>query len=215
MPVPLAVSDLSKSYDSFLALAPVTFQIPTGTITVLTGPNGSGKTTLLSCLTGLIRPTTGSVTVCGFDLYCDEVEARRRMVYVLDVPRFYQELTAWEHMYFIAVANGVAEDFNARAEAIFRKLDLWKARYLFPHHYSRGMRLKLGLALALIRPFDLLLLDEPTSGLDAEGTGVLVEELRRLRDGGVAILMTTHDPGIMRQLGDRFLSIREGIIEAA
>ena len=209
----LAVKELSKRYASFLALSPVSFELNAGEITILSGPNGSGKTTLLSCLSGLIRPSTGTVAVSGFDLYRDEVEVRRRLVFVPDVPRFYLELTAWEHLRFIAMANNAAGDFDRRAEELLRKLDLWEARDLFPHHFSRGMRLKLGLALALIRPFEVLLLDEPTSALDIESVGLLVNELRGLRDRGTAILLSTHDPNLIDQLGDRRLMIHQGVIE--
>jgi len=210
----LVATEISKKYDSFLALAPASFSLSAGEITVLSGPNGSGKTTLLSCLAGLIRPSTGDVAVSGFDLYRDEVEVRRRMVFVPDVPRFYLELTAWEHLRFIAMAHGVLHGFDQQAETLLRKLGLWEARDLFPHHFSRGMRLKLGLALALIRPFEVLLLDEPTSALDSEGVGLLIDELRYYKEQGAAILLSTHDPNLIDQLGDRTLKIQNGIIEA-
>lgn len=158
--------------------------------------------------------SSGTVTVAGFDLYRDEVEVRRRLVYVPDVPKFYVELTAWEHLKFIALAHGAGREFENRAEEVMRSLDLWEARDLFPHHYSRGMRLKLGLALALIRPFTVMLLDEPTSALDADGMQVLTAELKRLRNQGAAILLTTHNPQIIQDLGDRRLTIRHGEIEA-
>jgi ABC-2 type transport system ATP-binding protein len=211
----LAAIELSKKYDSLLALAPTSFELNAGEIVILSGPNGSGKTTLLSCLSGLIRPSNGTVTVAGYDLYREEVEFRRRLVYVPDVPRFYLELTAWEHLRFIALANDVKQNFNERAEVLLRKLGLWEARNLFPHHFSRGMRLKLGLALALIRPFEVLLLDEPTSALDVEGVELLIQELRSLRDKGAAILLSTHDPNLINYLGDRRLSIHQGVIEVA
>lgn len=214
MTLRLVVTELSKKFDSFLALAPVSFGLNAGETTVLSGPNGSGKTTLLSCLSGLTRPSSGTVTVSGFDLYRDEVEVRRRMVFVPDVPRFYLELTAWEHLRFIAMANNVLQGFDQRAEILLCKLGLWQARDLFPHHFSRGMRLKLGLALALIRPFEVLLLDEPTSALDIEGVGLLIEELRNYREQGAAILLSTHDPNLIDQLGDRILVIHDGVIEA-
>ena len=211
----LVVTELSKKFGSFLALAPVSFGLNAGETTVLSGPNGSGKTTLLSCISGLIRPSTGKVSVSGFDLYRDEVEVRRRMVFVPDVPRFYVELTAWEHLRFTAMAHNALQGFDQRAETLLRKLGLWEARDLFPHHFSRGMRLKLGLALALIRPFDVLLLDEPTSALDVEGVGLLISELRQYNQQGAAILLSTHDPNLIDQLGDRTLKIQNGVIEAS
>ncbi len=214
MPPQLVVDEISKQYGSFLALAPVSFALNGGEIAVLSGPNGSGKTTLLSCLAGLIRPSTGNVTVAGYDLYHAEVEFRRRLAFVPDVPRFYVEMTAWEHLRFIAMANDVIRDFDARAENILRKLDLWEARDLFPHHYSRGMRLKLGLALALIRPFDVLLLDEPTSALDQQGIQFLLEELHHACNQGASILVSTHDPALFDDVGSRRLSIRQGVFKA-
>ncbi len=214
MSVSLVATQISKKFGSFLALAPVSFELSAGEVAVLTGPNGSGKTTLLSCLAGLTRPSSGSVSVAGFDLYRDEVEVRRRMVFVPDVPRFYLELTAWEHLRFIAMANQADMDFEQRGETLLRQLDLWEARDLFPHHFSRGMRLKLGLALALIRPFEVLLLDEPTSALDAESAAALSAELQRLRSEGAAILLSTHDPGLIQRLGGRGMYIRGGVVEA-
>ncbi len=182
MPSHMLVQELSKKYDKFVALAPTNFELMGGEITILSGPNGSGKTTLLSCLAGLVSPSSGTVTVKGYDLYADEVEVRRRMIYVPDVPRFYLELTAWEQIRFIAMANGVGKIFEQQAEMLMKKYGIWEAKDLFPHHYSRGMRLKLGLVLALIRPFDVLLLDEPTSALDGDAIQILIDELHRLRN---------------------------------
>jgi len=206
----LKVSEISKKYQAFQALAPTSFTLNGGEITLLSGPNGSGKSTLLSCLSGLIKPSSGNVSVSGFDLYHDEVEARRRMVFVPDVPRFYLELTAWEHLQFIAAANQASQGFAERAEALLRKLGLWASRDLYPHNFSRGMRLKLGLALALIRPFEVLLLDEPTSALDVEGVGLLTEEIREQRARGAVVLLSSHDLNLIENLGDRHLRISEG-----
>ncbi len=211
----LVATAISKKYDSFIALHPVTFSLKPGEITVLSGQNGSGKTTLLSCLSGLTRPSSGTIEIDGFDLYRDEVEVRKRLAFVPDVPRFYLELTAWEHLRFIAMAHNEVRSFDARAESLLRKLGLWEARDLFPHHYSRGMRLKLGLALALIRPFTVLLLDEPTSALDGEGTELLKDELRAHRTQGASILLSSHDAQLIHQLADRKMTIHDGIIEEA
>ncbi len=214
MTLPLVVKELSKKFDTFLALAPSTFELNAGEISVLFGPNGSGKTTLFSCITGLTRPTSGSVTVAGFDIIRDEIEVRRRLAFVPDVPRFYLELTAWEHLRFIALANRADQDFDQRAETLMRKYGLWEAKDIFPHHYSRGMRLKLGIVLALIRPFEVLLLDEPTSALDVDGVELLVSELQSLRDKGAAILLSSHDPDLIEKLGARKMTIKDGVLEA-
>ena len=209
----LSVKDLSKKYNNFLALAPVSFNLNPGEITILSGPNGSGKTTLLSCLSGLVYPSSGEVKVAEHDLYEEEEEAHRRLMYVPDVPAFYMELTAWEHLKFIAQANRAMSGFEERAGDLLQRFGLWEARDLFPHHFSRGMRLKLGLALAFIRPFEVLLLDEPTSALDRESVELLQNELLDLRQKGAAVLLSTHDPALIDGLGDRQMKIFKGQVE--
>lgn len=211
----LVIQNLSKKYGDFIALAPTNFKLHPGEIVVLSGQNGSGKTTLLSCITGLVRATTGTVQVGRYELSEDELEVRRRLAFVPDVSRFYVELTAWEHLRFIAMANHVLDGFDDRAEGVLKEFGLWEARDHFPHNYSRGMRLKLGLAMAFIRPFEVLLLDEPTSALDEQSVGVLLDELRDLRGKGASILMSSHDPAIKTQFGDRQLLIEDGILREA
>ena len=181
----------------------------------LTGPNGAGKTTLLLCLSGLLRPSRGEVKVEGFDLYRDERQAKQRLAFVPDVPRFYQELTAWEHLRFVALAHEAGEGFERRANDLLREFDLYEARDLYPHHFSRGMRLKLGLLLALIRPFKVLLLDEPTSALDPDSAALLVRKLHQLRYDGAAILYSTHNPELIGQAADRQLHLATGQVAEA
>ena len=211
---PLQARKLGHSYGRFQALMPTDITLHSSEIVVLLGPNGAGKTTLLLCLSGLLRPTTGTITIDGHDLYTDEREAKRQLAFVPDVPRFYSELTAWEHLYFIARAHEVGDDFKQRAETLLHEFGLWEARNLYPHNYSRGMRLKLGLLIALIRPFKVLLLDEPFSALDEESVSFLVERLKELRQSGASILLSSHDPNMARDLADRALRIQSGYVKA-
>jgi ABC-2 type transport system ATP-binding protein len=210
---PLRASELSRAYGRFQALMPTNLTLRSGEIAVLSGPNGAGKTTLLLSLSGLLRPTTGAITIDGHDLYTEEKEAKRQFAFVPDVPRFYTELTAWEHLYFIAQAHQAGDGFRQRAEILLRAFGLWEARDLYPHNYSRGMRLKLGLLIALIRPFKVLLLDEPTSALDVESVDILVKRLKELRQSGASILLSSHDPNIANDLADRTLRIQNGYVE--
>jgi ABC-2 type transport system ATP-binding protein len=210
MPPSLEVRSLTRTYGEFRALAETNFALQPGETVVLAGPNGAGKSTLLLCLSGLLRPSSGEIAVEGFDLYRSEVQAKQRLAFVPDVPRFYTELTAWEHLQFVALAHGAGAGFEERAEALLTELGLWEARHLYPHKYSRGMRLKLGLALAFIRPFKVLLLDEPTSALDAEGAALLKARLVALSAQGAAILLSSHDPQVAEELGARRWSMRQG-----
>jgi ABC-type multidrug transport system ATPase subunit len=191
---------LSRSFGDFQAIKPLDFEIQAGEIVILTGPNGAGKTTLLNCLSGLLRASQGNVMVEGHDLYREEVAAKERLAYVLDVPRFYTELTAWEHLRFISLAFAVESGWEARAESILKEFGLWESRDLYPHNLSRGMRLKLGICLALIRPFKVLLMDEPTSALDPDSTALLREKLIHLRLNGCAVLLSSHDLSLVTAL---------------
>jgi ABC-2 type transport system ATP-binding protein len=209
----LETQELSRYYGEFCALAPTSLSIPEREIVVLSGPNGAGKSTLLQCLSGLLRPTRGSVRICGYDLYENEVEAKKQLAFVPDVPRFYTELTAWEHLKFIALAYYTDQGFEARGKAIMDELGLWEARDLYPHNYSRGMRLKLGLALAFIRPFQLLIMDEPTSALDPQAVDYLVHKLQNLREQGVAVLFTSHNLDLIKVLNARHWRMEKGVLE--
>jgi len=199
-PYLLQVTNLCRFFGEFQAVKPVDFKIDAGEIVILTGPNGAGKSTLLSCISGIMRPTRGVILVDGFDLYREEVSAKQRLAYVPDVPRFYPSLTTWEHMQFISLAFGVRRDWEARAENALRQFGLWESRNLYPHNLSRGMRLKLGISLALIRPCKVLVMDEPASALDPESVLLLQAKLTDMRKNGCAILMTSHDLGLVEVL---------------
>jgi ABC-2 type transport system ATP-binding protein len=209
----LKVTGLSHRYGTFQALHPLNLNLYPGEIAVLEGPNGSGKSTLLSCLSGLMRPTTGEIQVNGHDLYSEEIQAKRALAFVPDVPRYYIELTAWEHLRFIALAHGAGEGFDQRAERLMKDYGLWDARDLFPHYYSRGMNLKLGILLALIRPFKVLLLDEPTSALDTQSVENLFQRLKDLSSEGASILLSTHMPHLKETLADRCYFLVDGNLQ--
>jgi ABC-2 type transport system ATP-binding protein len=209
----LQAKGISRSFGDFQAVHPLDININTAEIIVLTGPNGAGKTTLLHCLSGLLRPTSGNVRVEGYDLYQEEVAAKQRLAFIPDVPRFYRELTTWEHLRFICLAFEVEKDWEVRAEDILKEFGLWESRDMFPHHLSRGMRLKLGISMALIRPFKVLLMDEPTSALDPESASLLSEKLSTLRNNGCGILLTSHDLSMVESLNGKRWQMERGQLE--
>jgi len=210
---PLQVQNISYRYGSYQALQETSFTVNEGEIVTITGSNGVGKTTLLKCLSGLLLPSSGTVLIDGFNLYQRECSAKRRLSYLPDYPRFYQELTTWEHIRFISHAHSVEHGFEKRAEILLRKFDLSDAKDMYPHALSRGMRLKLGIILCLIRPFSVLLMDEPTSTLDPQGTTVLCEKLSTLSAEGTAIIITTHDLSLTSTLGGQTVQMQRGHFE--
>jgi len=210
---PLQVQDISYKYGSYQALQETSFQVNKGEIVTITGSNGVGKTTLLKCLSGLLLPSTGSVLIDGFNLYQKECSAKRRLSYLPDYPRFYQELTTWEHIRFISHAHSVEHNFEKQAEILLSEFDLSDAKDMYPHTLSRGMRLKLGIILCLIRPFSVLLMDEPTSTLDPPSTTILCEKLATLCAEGTAIIITTHDLSLASTVGGRTVQMQRGHFE--
>ncbi len=208
----LQVNGLYRSFGEFQAIKPLSFDLNGGEIVLLSGPNGAGKSTLLNCLSGLLRPTGGTVLVEGYDLYRQECQAKQRLAFVPDVPRFYPELTCWEHVYFVCLAFRVEPGWEEHAETILREFGLWESRSLFPHKLSRGMRLKLGISLALIRPFKVLLMDEPTSALDSAGVDLFIDQLLQLRDKGNAILLSSHDQRLAQELNGMLWQMEQGTL---
>jgi ABC-2 type transport system ATP-binding protein len=209
----LQATGLCRSFGPFQAVQTLDLCINSGEIVVLTGPNGAGKTTLLLCLSGLLRPTSGNILVEGYDLYQQEQEAKKRLAYVPDVPHFYQELTVWEHLGFICLAFSVDQGWEGQAESKLKEFGLWDSRDIYPHNLSRGMRLKLGLLLAFIRPFKVLIMDEPTSALDPESTLLLIKQLIALRNDGCAILLASHDLSLLEGLDGRSWRMDRGKLE--
>jgi ABC-type multidrug transport system ATPase subunit len=129
------------------------------------------------------------------------------------VPRFYSELTTWEHLCFISLAFGIEQDWEDRAEVILKEFGMWENRDMYPHNLSRGMRLKLGISLALIRPFKVLLMDEPTSALDPESADLLLEKLSLIHNNGGAILLTSHDFRLVEEQGAKRWQMELGKLE--
>jgi ABC-2 type transport system ATP-binding protein len=205
---------LGRSFGDFQAVTHIDIKIYPGDTIILTGPNGAGKTTLLCCLSGLLRPTQGKVLVEGYDLYEEEIAAKQRLAFVPDVPRFYPELTSWEHLQFISLAVGVEQGWEMRAEQLLQEFGLWESRDLYPHNLSRGMRLKLGISLALIRPFKVLIMDEPTSSLDPASTEILIQKLRNIRENRCSVLMTSHDLSVVEALNGTTWQMEHGEVIA-
>lgn len=209
----LEVNNISYMYGSHHALQETSFTVNNDEIIVITGSNGAGKTTLMLCLSGLLLPTTGKVFVDGYDLYQRECSAKRKLSFLPDFPHFYQELTAWEHIRFVALAHSVGQGFEKRADILLNEFDLTEARDMYPHALSRGMRLKLSIILCLIRPFTVLLMDEPTSALDPAGTAILCEKISDLSAAGAAIIITTHDLSLANVLDGRTVQMQRGYID--
>ncbi|MDI3298062.1 MAG: ABC transporter ATP-binding protein [Bacillota bacterium] len=179
--------DLTYAYGDYRAVDGVSFELGAGELVALVGRNGAGKSTLLECLAGWRRPDGGRVRFLGRRLEEDEARFRAGVLLVPDTPPFYDELTAWEHLAFVArLRRRPPGEWQPEAERLLRRFTLWEQRNGYPYAFSRGMRTKLAVAVALVARPRALLLDEPFGPLDPLSAADLWEELSAYAAGGGA-----------------------------
>jgi ABC-2 type transport system ATP-binding protein len=197
---------LTKDYGDRPALLPLDLQIGQGQHVALVGHNGSGKTTLLRMAAGLLEPTDGDVDVFGHA--SGTILARRSLSWLSDTPTFYDDLSLWEHLEYIARMHGV-EGWHDRAEELLERLHLAERRDDIPTTFSRGLRQKAAIALGMVRPFDLLLVDEPFVGLDEPGKDALLGLLDESAAAGATLVVATHELTFVQRV-ERLLALRDG-----
>lgn len=206
----LEIRGLRKSFDK-PAVDGLELTVRGGEFYTLLGPNGAGKTTTLRIVAGLLKPDSGTVSVCGIDALEDPISAKRLIAWVSDEPMIYDKLTPLEYLEFVA---GLWNIDAATAEARARDLIDWLG--LAPHAhdrcqgFSRGMRQKVAFAGALVHAPRLLILDEPLTGLDAKSARLVKDVLfERVRDGAT-VVMTTHILEVAERMADRIGIIDRG-----
>jgi ABC-2 type transport system ATP-binding protein len=188
----IILAGLSKHYGAFRALEDVCLEIQAGEIFGFLGHNGAGKTTTISILTTLLAPTSGSASVCGFDVVKQSMQARSHIGYVPENVRLYESMSARDNLTFFAKLSGVTNPVQRAVEA----LHILECPELIDKKVgamSKGLRQRIGLAQAILHRPDVLFLDEPTSGLDPLGIKMLRDLILKLnKDLGMTIFMNTH-----------------------
>ncbi len=203
------VSSVAKRYGRVEALRDVSFSLRAGETAALVGHNGAGKTTLIKLMLGLVRPTTGAVSVLGIDVGGGDAAIRRHLGYLPESVAFHGALTGRETLAFYARLKGVA---SAEAHILFDRVGLAASAVDRPVcTYSKGMRQRLGLAQALLGDPRVLLLDEPTSGLDPALRRHFYDLLGELRAKGASVLLSSHALDELEGRTDRVLIINRGV----
>jgi ABC-2 type transport system ATP-binding protein len=211
----LSAEGLRKSYGSKEAVRGVDLSVPAGMLYGFLGPNGAGKTTTIKMLTGLLRPSGGTVHVAGHDMLKEPVKAKARMALVPDQPRLFDKLSAREFLSFTAEIYGVEpEKARRRTGELFEMFELTEAADELVDGYSHGMRQKTALSAALLHEPDVLFLDEPTVGLDPASARLIKDILRGIVERGGTVFLTTHILEIAEALCDRVGIIKDGSLIA-
>ncbi len=211
----IEVQNLTKYYGELLAVDQINFEVSEGEVFGFLGPNGAGKTTTQRMLTTLLEPTDGRIMINGHDLEHDPVPIKRRMGLVPEESNVYTELTAWDNLMFTARLYLVEPSERAeRARDLLETFGLWEKRDVKVEDFSKGMRRRLSIAMAIIHQPGLLFLDEPTPGLDAQSTRAIRDLIRELNAEGTTIFLTTHQIEEANQLCDRVAIINHGQIAA-
>jgi len=205
MSVIYEIDHLSKRYDNgVLAVNDLNLSVDEGEIFCMLGANGAGKTTTLMISLGFTDPTSGTVRINGFDIVKDPLQAKEHVAYVSENVQLYGTFTAMQNARFFAELAGRNDmDDEALAQVLTRVGLAPEAQNRRVRGFSKGMRQRLGIGIAILRNAKAILLDEPTSGLDPKGGLDFLKLLGELRDEKRAIFMTTHDIFRAREIADR------------
>jgi len=212
MPAVISVAQLSKTYDSgFSALKDIDLDIREGEIFALLGPNGAGKTTLISIICGIVKPTTGTVTAGGHDILADYRAARSLIGLVPQELAIAPFESVWNTIRFSRGLFNRPKN-HAYLERVLRDLSLWDKKDSQINQLSGGMKRRVMIAKALAHEPRILFLDEPTAGVDVELRRDMWEVVRKLRESGVTIILTTHYIEEAQMMADRVGVINKGQI---
>lgn len=208
--MPILIEDLIVAYGAHRVLDRLCLTVDAGTITALLGGNGAGKSTTLSTLLGFTRAQSGRVAVCGVDPGTDPDNARRNIAYLPENVALYEHLSAVENADYLLALSDERQGRGAITDAL-RAAGLqeraWDQRL---GGFSKGMRQKVAIAVALLRAVPVLLLDEPTSGLDPRATADFNALLLAVRERGTAVLMVTHDLLSAADVADQIAFLEAG-----
>jgi ABC-2 type transport system ATP-binding protein len=211
----ITVRELTKHYGDLTAVDHISFDVKRGEVFGFLGPNGAGKTTTIRILTGLIKPDGGKAVVAGYDVLKNPIEVKQRIGVVPEVSNAYVDLTAWENLVLIGKLYGVhPQKLKENATNLLKEFGLYEVKDKLVRGFSKGMKQRLLLCMALVNDPEVLFLDEPTSGLDVESARLLREKIIRYNKDGKTVFLSTHNMEEANQICHRIAIINRGRIAA-
>ncbi len=212
----IVVSEVVKRYGAFTAVDGVSLEVKPGQIHGFLGPNGAGKTTTIRMIAGLLKPTSGHITVNGHDLATSPEGAKASLGFIPDRPFIYEKLTAGEFLRFHAGLYGLeGAAVDERLWEMLEIFELTRWRDELIESFSHGMKQRLVMSAAFMHRPQAVLVDEPMVGLDPRGARLIKDVFRRMADHGVAILMSTHTLEVAEEMCDLVSIILKGRIIAS
>jgi sodium transport system ATP-binding protein len=214
------VHNLTKHYSDLrrgriVALGGVSFRARVGQIFGLLGPNGAGKTTALRLLSTILKPTSGTATIDGFDVLTQSAQVRRRIGFMSANTAVYDRMTGWEMVEYFGRLHGIAKDELAgRMETLFERLKMNDTRDVLGAKMSTGMKQKVSVARAIIHDPPVLIFDEATAGLDVLVARALLQTVAELREQGKCIIFSTHIMREAEKLCDKIAILHRGRVLA-
>lgn len=209
----ICTSGLTKKFDDFLAVEKIDLEVPQGKVLVLLGPNGAGKTTTIRMLSSVLRPTSGTATVAGYDVVRNAHEVRSSVGVLTEQHGLYTRMNAREYLAFFAQVYQMPRGiYPRRIELLLEQFGLGDTGKKRLGEFSKGMRQKLSLVRTLLHNPPILLLDEPTSAMDPESARMVRNSIRSLRSEDRTILLCTHNLAEAEELADRIAIIQDGRI---
>ena len=211
----IEVQNLSKSFGKLKAVQNVSFSASNGQITGLLGPNGAGKSTTLRMLYTLLKPDGGLARIDGFDISQSPIDVQSRIGVLSDAQGLYERMTTRENIRYFGRLHGLNEqELEKRMDELMVMLDMKSIADRRTKGFSTGERLKVAIARALVHDPGNVLLDEPTNGLDVKSTRAMRQFIRKLRDDGKCIVLTSHIMQEVSALCDQIVIISNGMVAA-
>ena len=211
----IEIHNLTKRYGTFCAVNNLSLEVRAGEIFGFLGVNGAGKTTTLKMLSGVLQPSSGSISICGFDMDREPLKAKSVTGYIPDRPYLYNKLTGREFLLFVADLYQVPlADADGRIAQLLEDYSLLSWQDELIETYSYGMKQRLATCAALIHHPRVLIIDEPMVGLDPHGARTLKQALRAYAKDGMAVLLSTHSLHVAEEVSDRLAIIHQGSLIA-
>ena len=211
----LEIQNLTGGYTRNPVLKDVSFNVKEKEIIGLIGLNGAGKSTTIKHIIGLMEPHSGQIKLNGHTIMEDKEAYRKKFTFIPETPILYEELTLEEHLKLTAMAYGLnPSDYEERTARLLKEFRMEKRLKWFPAHFSKGMKQKVMIMCAFLVQPSLYIVDEPFVGLDPLGIQSLLDLMKKMKENGAGILMSTHILATAERYCDRFVILHEGKIRA-